>query len=230
MVRLRRMGCVAYAQPGSARSGRGRTDLVVCDRGQYLAIETKTLTGRATKKQAQRIREIRQAGGCAYVARTVEEITRGVELWRQGIKPWRDDELDFLDELPMYGEAAPTTVVDAPPAETDEKPKRTRRKIAAPAGEPADGPDPEQQLYRTPNGTLTQQYIPGVTTPVSGGEPDRAETEQPMGRDGLAIYNLAQEVQIVKSMCRQIVSDMESNNTLSQTIVQLLETRLGKHD
>ena len=52
----------------------GIPDIVACIRGRFVGFEVKTATGRPSKIQLYRIRQIREAGGIAAVVRSVEEV------------------------------------------------------------------------------------------------------------------------------------------------------------
>lgn len=52
----------------------GSSDLIgVAPNGQFLAVEVKTKTGRASKEQTQFIKAVRAAGGIAGIARSPQE-------------------------------------------------------------------------------------------------------------------------------------------------------------
>ena len=51
----------------------GRSDLHVCYRGRFIAMEVKTVTGKLTDKQARYLEQVQRAGGIAVVVRSVDE-------------------------------------------------------------------------------------------------------------------------------------------------------------
>lgn len=52
----------------------GLPDLIFCYRGQFVALEVKMPEGKVSTIQRRRIAEIRQAGGHAYVVRSVGAV------------------------------------------------------------------------------------------------------------------------------------------------------------
>jgi hypothetical protein len=54
----------------------GLPDLIFCYRGQFVALEVKMPEGKVSVIQKRRIREIRDAGGRAYVVRSVSAAMR----------------------------------------------------------------------------------------------------------------------------------------------------------
>ena len=57
----------------SAATKRGVSDLIVCYRGRFVALETKDDTGVPSPLQNQFIKRVREAGGKAAVIRTVKQ-------------------------------------------------------------------------------------------------------------------------------------------------------------
>lgn len=57
-----------YAMPQGAGYGRaGVPDFLICQRGRFIAVETKFGSNKATPMQLQQLREIGQSGGVALV-------------------------------------------------------------------------------------------------------------------------------------------------------------------
>jgi len=56
------------------RQRPGILDLIVCYRGYFLGVETKTRTGKPTQKQEEEIERIQRAGGRAVIARCIEDV------------------------------------------------------------------------------------------------------------------------------------------------------------
>ena len=52
----------------------GIPDIVICYKGQFIALEVKTPDGKPTTLQVATIKKIREAGGVAEVVRSVEEV------------------------------------------------------------------------------------------------------------------------------------------------------------
>lgn len=57
----------------------GRSDLHVCFKGRFVALEVKTATGRLTDKQARYLEQVRAAGGIGEVVRSVDEALKILE-------------------------------------------------------------------------------------------------------------------------------------------------------
>ena len=53
----------------------GEPDIVVCYKGKFIGIEVKSHTGRARGLQVAKIKEIRKAGGVAFVLREPELVS-----------------------------------------------------------------------------------------------------------------------------------------------------------
>lgn len=58
-------GGYALNIPGGTQIPKGTPDLIVCWRGRFLGLELKTKTGRLAELQAEKIANIRDAGGYA---------------------------------------------------------------------------------------------------------------------------------------------------------------------
>ena len=52
----------------------GIPDIVICYKGQFIALEVKAPDGKPTALQVATIKRIRKAGGVAEVVRSVEEV------------------------------------------------------------------------------------------------------------------------------------------------------------
>lgn len=53
--------------------GEGTSDLLLCVNGHFVALEVKSLSGKARKTQLAFIQAIRQCGGTAEIVRSVDE-------------------------------------------------------------------------------------------------------------------------------------------------------------
>jgi len=56
----------------------GTSDLLVCYRGRFGAIEVKTPKKYPTKEQREFLEDVKRAGGFAFVARSIEDVQRGL--------------------------------------------------------------------------------------------------------------------------------------------------------
>lgn len=64
---LKDHGCYCVKYFGCNYSTSGTPDILACVNGYFLAIEVKAATGTASELQLAKIRDIRKAGGFAYV-------------------------------------------------------------------------------------------------------------------------------------------------------------------
>ena len=53
---------------------RGVPDLLLCYRGEFIGLEVKSDTGRATKIQLAQMQRIRAAGGTAEIVTSIEDV------------------------------------------------------------------------------------------------------------------------------------------------------------
>lgn len=65
---LKECGCYYVKYHGNAYSTNGTPDILACVNGHFLAIEVKADKGKPSELQLVKIRDIRRAGGLAYVA------------------------------------------------------------------------------------------------------------------------------------------------------------------
>jgi len=68
------IGHMAHEGNRVFRQRPGILDLIVCYKGYFLGVETKTPKGRPTPKQTEEIQAIQRAGGRAFVARNIEDV------------------------------------------------------------------------------------------------------------------------------------------------------------
>lgn len=114
----RTSGVCVWGWPASAFSGAGHPDLfgLVC--GRFFALELKSRTGRATWRQKIAIRDIRKAGGYAWIVRTVHQAQQAVAWAQEGKHPPMADETleieDWFKDLPDF---EPATVAEPATAE-----------------------------------------------------------------------------------------------------------------
>lgn len=64
---LKSKGCYCVKYFGCNYSTSGTPDILACVNGYFLAIEVKAQTGKPSELQLAKIRDIRDAGGFAYV-------------------------------------------------------------------------------------------------------------------------------------------------------------------
>lgn len=55
---------------------KGHADILACVGGRYIAIEVKTRRGRVSPEQEVFLQRVRDAGGCAFVARSVDDVIK----------------------------------------------------------------------------------------------------------------------------------------------------------
>ncbi len=79
---LQQRGAWVLKTHGGAYQKVGIPDLFVCYRGRFIGFEVKTPQNRkgATDLQIERLKEIRRAGGLAYVIRDVESALKVLEM------------------------------------------------------------------------------------------------------------------------------------------------------
>jgi Holliday junction resolvase len=65
---------------GGPMSKAGVSDLLGCMDGRAVAIEVKRPTGKTTEAQERFLRKWREAGGTAFIARSVEDVIRALDL------------------------------------------------------------------------------------------------------------------------------------------------------
>jgi hypothetical protein len=76
---LTKRGYLVLGQPAGPWAGGGRSDLIVCALGVFVAIEIKEPGKRPTPKQDAFMKAVRDARGHAFWCTTVEEAIEGVE-------------------------------------------------------------------------------------------------------------------------------------------------------
>lgn len=78
-IALGLMGWRVYRIHQSLGSHKGFCDLIAIKGGKVLFIEVKTMRGKQSPYQEQFQREIEQAGGTYILARSVEDVERGIK-------------------------------------------------------------------------------------------------------------------------------------------------------
>jgi hypothetical protein len=110
----RTSGVCVWGWPASAFTGAGHPDLFGVFCGRFFALELKSRTGRATWRQRIAIRDIRKAGGYAWIVRSVQQAVAVMALIENGEHPPMTDSPleidDWFKDLPNFeGQAAPAT-------------------------------------------------------------------------------------------------------------------------
>ena len=86
--------CFCWKEHGGMYGTAGLPDILCCIAGRFVAFEVKTETGKVTGLQKKTLRQIQNAGGAAFVVRSLDEvkaILRNLEeisrwLWREDAK------------------------------------------------------------------------------------------------------------------------------------------------
>lgn len=101
-------------QHGSARTGKGRADLII----PLLCLEVKNARGHASPEQVTWLNRARRLGVPAYLIRSIDDARAAVALTRKGYVPMpSSDDLDlsFLDELSNTSVKDPVPAMQEPP-------------------------------------------------------------------------------------------------------------------
>ena len=77
---LNTVGIFHYNAWGGPMSPKGVPDLICCQNGRMIGIEVKTLHGRVSPEQEEFIRRINEAGGLAFVARSLDDVIGTLQL------------------------------------------------------------------------------------------------------------------------------------------------------
>jgi Holliday junction resolvase len=82
MKQLKELGCYSFYPMTGGYGRSGIPDIVGCYRGMFFAIECKAGSNTPTKLQLKHIRDINDAGGCAWVANedNMNDVTRDLEI------------------------------------------------------------------------------------------------------------------------------------------------------
>lgn len=73
------LGAYHIKNHGSIYSRAGTPDITACLKGRFIAIEVKQPGGKVSALQAAHIELIKQAGGVAFVAYSLEEAKKNIE-------------------------------------------------------------------------------------------------------------------------------------------------------
>lgn len=71
---LRTLGQLCWAIKAAVCNERGVPDILCCYRARFVAFEVKTARGRISGPQAIQHKRIRQAGGQAFIVRSIDEV------------------------------------------------------------------------------------------------------------------------------------------------------------
>lgn len=67
-------GCLVVKQHGTMYSKAGVSDLLCCIQGKFVAIEVKIHPNKPTKLQEKFFEEVRECGGVAIVAYSIDDV------------------------------------------------------------------------------------------------------------------------------------------------------------
>lgn len=71
--------CFFWKEHGGMYGTAGIPDIIICYKGRFVALEVKRPKGKLTKLQEKTIKDIRAAGGKAYVVTCVDEVMKIME-------------------------------------------------------------------------------------------------------------------------------------------------------
>lgn len=71
--------CFFWKEHGGMYGTTGLPDIIICYKGKFLALEVKRPGGKLTKLQEKTIKDIKAAGGKAYIVTSVEEVREIME-------------------------------------------------------------------------------------------------------------------------------------------------------
>lgn len=74
------VGIFHYNAWGGPMSAKGIPDLICCQNGRMIGIEVKTKTGKVSDDQIEFIRRINEAGGLAFIARSIDDVIETLQL------------------------------------------------------------------------------------------------------------------------------------------------------
>ena len=81
---LKKQGWDVTVLHGTAFSGRGRADTVICAEGLFAWVEWKTADGQATPIQLHRLGEIRRAGGISFICDAPDLVVSAIRAGMNG--------------------------------------------------------------------------------------------------------------------------------------------------
>lgn len=77
---LRSAGIFHWKVYQTLGSSPGVADIIGCYKGRMIAIELKSPNGKATPDQERFIQNVNDAGGIAFIAKTLDEVIEGLGL------------------------------------------------------------------------------------------------------------------------------------------------------
>ena len=77
---LRAAGIFHFKHWGGPMGYPGVADIIGCYKGRMIAIELKSPNGKATPDQERFIQNVNDAGGIAFIAKTLDEVIEGLGL------------------------------------------------------------------------------------------------------------------------------------------------------
>lgn len=83
---LKSVGIFHYKAWGGPMSVPGIPDIIGCFKGRFIGIEVKAQNGKVSDYQRDFIDAINQAGGLAFVARSVDDVIEQLELQDRFLK------------------------------------------------------------------------------------------------------------------------------------------------
>ena len=125
LVRLcKQQGWEAWVMHADAFTGRGRSDVWICAKGRFVAVELKAPNGAIRPRQPDFIKAVRRAGGVAFIARHPELAVQIIWLIvERGMYMAQDTPVELVDLSFLIGDLPPTEEDDGsipypdPPAE-----------------------------------------------------------------------------------------------------------------
>lgn len=81
IVALREYGFLVYNVPGTPMGANGISDLIVCYRGMFGAIEVKVFPNYLSELQRRFANNVKGAGGIFYVAQSEDDVGRIIEMF-----------------------------------------------------------------------------------------------------------------------------------------------------
>ena len=72
--------CFCWKQSGGMYGTAGLPDVIACIRGMFYGFEVKNTNGRLSKLQEVTLRRISEAGGRAFVVKSLDEVKAALEV------------------------------------------------------------------------------------------------------------------------------------------------------
>jgi VRR-NUC domain len=84
---LRQFGIFHFKHWGGPMSEKGVPDIIGCYQGKMLCIEIKKKTGTVSPDQKSFLANVKDAGGIAFVARSIDDVVRELGLDKKMLFP-----------------------------------------------------------------------------------------------------------------------------------------------